>query len=302
MTMYEELCDLSEKLREQPENRRKLLPEFDRIFSLPDSENSSWLQDFYAHRCREALAKIRAYRGDRPRLWKFYSSGVVVKSAGRAVMFDLTCGCECPNRTTKLMLPGEIIQEFAAVLDTGFVTHGHVDHMGAGLLRAMLARGKRVVIPRDAIDEWKLDGATPAEEYHEPGLRIIPLGQDLMTDEGMVRVCNAVYHYAPSPGVALLLKGDVYSGPDTEAIFAVLKEENLPLSHALFSPFYQSPPDPVKLAAEAGAAFIPIHEWEFSHRKPGLPGKATQDYAELGEHFAPYRATILTWGESVYLR
>lgn len=51
--------------------------------------------------------------------------------------------------------------------------------------------------------------------------------------------------------------------------------------------------------------FIPIHEWEFSHRPADTPGAATQCFAELqsvyAEPYAAGRAQFLTWGESIEL-
>lgn len=305
--MKEFLMRQSEQLKQIPacpenfEVRRPLLLKMDRIFSMPDSENSASLRDFYIERCREAIAEIRTYQGDAPRLWKFYSSGVIVKSSGRAVMFDLTSGCECPTCQTRLMLPGDVLQDFVNILDTGFITHGHADHMGLDLIRRMLRAGKRIVIPADAIRDFSLDGAIPSDEYHEDGLRIIPLFQKFLTDRGMASICNAVYYYAPQSGAGILLKGDAYDGPATREIFRVLQNEKLPLAWALISPFFQTEPDPVKLAADLGAAFIPLHEWEFSHRPVGTAGKATQDYAELCRLFEPYRTVILSWGESIVL-
>jgi hypothetical protein len=51
--------------------------------------------------------------------------------------------------------------------------------------------------------------------------------------------------------------------------------------------------------------FIPIHEWEFSHRPAGKPGPATQCFAELMQVYdflyRQNRAQYLTWGESIAL-
>ena len=70
--------------------------------------------------------------------------------------------------------------------------------------------------------------------------------------------------------------------------------------------YYTSGTDPVmQLDRKYSCRFIPIHEWEFSHRPAGVTAKATQDFTELYQAFGtPYaagRAQFLFWGESIEL-
>ena len=85
-----------------------------------------------------------------------------------------------------------------------------------------------------------------------------------------------------------------------------LKKWKQPVDYVFASPYSSSGRDPIAaLGTEFGCRFIPIHEWEFSHRKPGKPGPATQCFEELysvyNNCYQQNRAQILSWGESITL-
>lgn len=286
------------------EPRKFLFEKLDAQFSSPASENDPALGEFYRRRCRRAIAEIRAWNRPAARLWKFYSSGVVVKDAdGKVYAFDLNDGCTPGERRCRFLIDTALAEEFAGLIDTAFYTHRHLDHIGLAIADALLARGKEVVAPDEAIHAWLLRGATSAEHCRRPGL---------VSYAGLQRggvsgdIPNAAYLVSFAPGVTLFVRGDIYRGEDLLPILDRMEAEHRTVDYAATSPFSQSGPDPVlELYRRFHCSFIPIHEWEFSHRRMEAGGPATQTYEGLYESFripgSEGKCMILGWGESMTL-
>lgn len=306
----EEARNQLDRLPPSPENwhtRLPLLRRLDELFSCPELENDPALNRFYHEVCRRVIAEIRTWRGPGVRLWKLYSSAVLVKEeSGRVTGFDLNEGCTpSSERRTRLRLSPGLVEEFAELIDRMFYTHGHLDHLGLAVADALLLRGKPVSAPGDAIRQWLLEGAIPAEELNEPDVRSYRGVQHMA---GREDVPSSAYAVTFQPGVTLLVRGDIYHWEDLAPIYERIEAEKVRIDLMATSPFYQSGPDPVLEAYRRfGCRFLPIHEWEFGHRQPvGRSGRATQTYADLYESFRiPGEAgncQVLTWGESIALK
>ncbi|MGN0871275.1 MAG: hypothetical protein ACI4UV_08810 [Victivallales bacterium] len=302
---------LQQKLRKVPslpENwytRLPLLERFDELFGEPEAENDPALNRFYHHQCRRAIKEIRSWNGPGIRLWKLYSSAVLIKDeTGCVTGFDLNDGCTPARRRARLQLSTGLLEDFSRLIDRMFYTHGHLDHLGLGIADALLMRGKTVVAPQDAIRDWLLNGAVPAEECPLADVRGYP-GVQRMANEGDIP--NFAYAVTFKPDTTLFVRGDIYMGEDLLPILERLERERIKIDAAAISPFFQSAPDPVtELYRRFHCHFIPVHEWEFGHRRPlGTAGRATQTYRDLYESFRmPGQVgdcTVLTWGESVNL-
>lgn len=298
-----------DQLPPSPENwhaRLPLLKRLDDLFSCPELENDPALNRFYHEVCRRVIAEIRTWHGSGVRLWKLYSSAVLVKEeTGRVTGFDLNEGCTpAGERRTRLQLSPGLVEEFAELVDRMFYTHGHLDHLGLAVADAFLLRGKPVVAPGDAVRQWLLEGATPAEELNEPGVRCY---RGVQRMAGREDVPNSAYAVTFQPGVTLLVRGDIYHWEELAPIYDRIEAEKAHIDLMATSPFSQSGPDPVLEAYRRfHCRFLPIHEWEFGHRLPvGKAGRATQTYEDLYENFRiPGEAgdcMVLTWGESAEL-
>ncbi len=286
------------------EARRTLLSQVDDTFSETESENNPVLSAFYDEICRKTIAEIRAWHGPGVRLWKLYSSAVLIKSTDGVVTgFDLNDGCTPETRRTRFRISPELAESFAEVIDRMFYTHGHLDHLGLLVADAMLRKGKLVVAPHDALRYWLLDGAISSEELDLKGVRCWQALQRMSPGRD---IPNTAYAVNFQPGLTVLVRGDIYRWEDLEPIYNQIEREGLKIDVMATSPFYQSGSDPIPEAHRRfGCSFIPIHEWEFSHRKFGESGKATQTYTELYGFFEKFgkegACQVLTWGESTML-
>lgn len=270
----------------------------DRILAAPDSENHPALAAFYNRRIQKALREIREYVGDVPRLWKFYSSGIVVKAGGTVSAFDLNCGGEVENRRTRLRFTPETLTMLVEVIDISYHTHAHVDHIGVELVDRLLRKGKMVITCSDAIRKWLLTGAVNAEKHVAPGYHCYPGFQRA----GAIELPNTAFVLELAPGATLLVKGDIFMGHDVEELCDRIDRDGLRIDYAAVSPFALTPPGIVaECQRRYDSFFIPVHEWEFGHRTPGRSGGATQTYAELMTVFTKGKARLLTWGESMTL-
>ena len=104
----------------------------------------------------------------------------------------------------------------------------------------------------------------------------------------------------------MLIRGDMYNGEDMLLLCDFLEKYDLPISHAVISPFGLTLPEcSAELRRRYQSIVIPTHEWEFSHRTRGFSGKATQTFSEwysaFPEEVAAGRTRFLFWGESTLL-
>lgn len=284
------------------EERRLALLAWDAMFGEAGSENDCALGKFYDECAKRAAGEIAAWDSPIPRLWKFYSSGIIVKTGGRVWAFDLNCGCEQETARTRLRLAPGTIACLADLIDEAYYTHAHVDHLGVELADALLMRGKTVVTCRDAIDKWLLDKAFDAETFPRKKFHCFAGFQRA----GTHKLPNCAYVLELMPGCNLLVKGDIYTGNDVAALCDWIDGKKLRIHYAAVSPFALSLPDIVsECTRRYDSIFIPLHEWEFGHRKRGEAGPATQGFADWYQFFdsalARKHARFLFWGESTEL-
>ena len=290
------------------EERRPIFMELDRLLGEPCSENNPELLRFYTRMAEAALDEIREYPADgAPRLWKFYSSGIIFRDAkGRTIGVDVNDGvCESDSRRNLLVISDALADEIADTVDIMFYTHPHQDHIGLKVAAALERRRKPLVIPKDGIGGYLLgSNAIPSEEFYADYVSIYHGWQRMAAADDSP---NAAFLFQVAPDMTLFLRGDIFMAEDFMPILEKMAEENRKVSIAAISHFFQSGRPPVDILKERyNCGFIPIHEWEFSHRPLGKAGAATQNYARLYEVYGPlmpgYRVAPLAWGESIDMK
>ena len=298
---FDELKNIPPVFAVSPE-RENILRRLDTIFGEPDSEISAALGRFYRERVDAALTEIKAYHGKTPRLWKFYSSGIIIKSDARTFAVDVNDGCvPVQGRTEILLRPGQI-WKLADIIDEYYCTHSHSDHISPSLCDALARRGKRIVMPAESIRRWMICGAVPAEKLRSDHCRAFLNWQG---DASGGLDC-AMYLFTLSNGKNVFIRGDIYHKEGFDACMDKLRSWKKTADYAFLTPYFTSGDDPVDvLGKKFSCRFIPIHEWEFSHRAFGKSGPATQCYNELYKDFQQWyrlgRMQILAWGESIDL-
>ncbi len=308
--MLHELNQLSAELTNLPPSpqnwlsRRPILRRMDSILAEADAENSPELCEFYHRQCRRVLQEIHDWHEPRLRLWKLYSSGILIKDAGGTVTgFDLNDGCTPHNRRSRLHLSPELAEKFASVIAVMYYTHGHLDHLGLDIADALLRRQKTVIAPQALIDQWLLNGAVAADHLQRTGVATFASKQSIVGEPDIV---NFAYAVTLPPGITFFVRGDIYCGSDFLTVLNQLAATGIRTDVALISPFSLTPPSPVmELNRRFHCRFLPLHEWEFSHRPPATSGTATQSFDDLYREFEQPgndgRCDILSWGESIVI-
>ena len=299
--IFDELKNIPPVFAVSPE-REKILLRLDGIFGEPDSEISATLGRFYRERVDAALSEIKAYHGKTPCLWKFYSSGIIIRSARRTIAIDINDGCVPEQGRTAVTLRPAQIRALADIIDEYYCTHSHSDHISPSLCDALARRGKLIVMPAESIRRWMIHGAVPADKFCSEHCRVFMNWQESSSG----KLDCAMYFFSLSNNRTAMVRGDIYHEKGFDACLAHLHQWGKSVDYVFLTPYFTGGVNPVEaLGRNFACRFIPIHEWEFSHRGFGKKGAATQCYSELYKEFRFwYRhgyAQVLSWGESIFL-
>lgn len=283
--------------------RQQLLLQMDELLSEADSETDFELGRFYRERVDQIIREVKAYTGDAPRLWKLYSSGFLLKDRGRVTAIDINGGCTPDSGRTRMILHEAQFEALSDIIDEYYNTHSHRDHISADLCDLLAAKGKLIVMPQEAIRRWLISGAVPAEEFSAPHVNVFV---DYQGTDAKKRLRCAMYLFTLSNGKTIFWRGDIYHQEGFSACLDMIDSWGKTVDYASLTPYYSSGEAPVDiLARKYSCCFLNCHEWEFSHRRFGITGPATQCFEELYEKFAvPYqdnRVLFLFWGESTAL-
>ena len=171
------------------------------------------------------------------------------------------------------------------------------------LCDALVKRKKVLVMPAECRKNYLIPQAVAAEELSAANCRVAMSWQG-DTSGGMP--C-AMYLFKLSNGKTVFTRGDIFHKEGFEYCLSVLGAWREKVSYAVLSPYFTDGGEApaAQLDRRYACRFINTHEWEFSHRKRGTAGAATQCFAEeLREFSAPYsdnRAVFIFWGESIAL-
>jgi L-ascorbate metabolism protein UlaG (beta-lactamase superfamily) len=285
------------------------------------------LRDFYRRRVDEGLDRLeRARVTEGVRVFKFYSSSVVLKSAEGTVAVDfaqgpVNNGGEPEARDARRMgfyWTPEQRERLARLVDVSLITHRHHDHSDYSTARLLLERGKAVVAPAQLKKIWKdLADRLTVPDYGRPQ-KVGPVELYTMLGcqysrnrpEGTVRVGvpNAENPEADSETVVYLFRlGGL--------VFMQAGENHVPVDDWFrkgaelgFSPDVRMSVGQFQGARSADARLkerppcltLPVHEYEMTHEgggnrmSPHFRGKATGRVLPLfwGEEAAITREAI----------
>lgn len=288
------------RLAKSPDEHEKMLCVWDEILSTVNCQNDPALAAFYNWCTNQAIDEIRAYDDKTPRLWKFYSSGVIIKANGIIRAFDLNCGCEMEYARTRLRLTQANIRKLSNIIDEYYATHAHVDHIGTQLVDALVKNKKKIIANSDTIRKWLLTTALDSDKLQKPDLYVFPSFQRA----GTQNLPNSAFVLKLTKDCTILVKGDIYTGTDITALCNWIKKQNLMIDYAIVSIFGLTDPRIIpEVKRRFNSTVIPTHEWEFGHRVWNTSGRATQTFADLYAEIRKYKCTgfPLMWGESVEL-
>lgn len=308
--------------QEKPsEARQAAVQALDAWIARPNSEQSAECVAYY----RRAVDRvIELLKGERPkkgvRIFQLYSSSVIVQSPSCVFSIDLDQG---PNENLQktpeeegvafCMTDGQV-DSLAGLIDCAFYTHEHGDHVDYEIVKALLAKGKTVVMTESNKRVWAgenwADAVVVPNQTLGKGQKIGGLDVDVLWDHQWNNSahesgtpCNAYVITVPE-GVTVATKGDINCALQLYGWLHVLVEEGRKVDVVVGSPIYWRG---VTLTRQIDALleplWIPGHNWEFGHRPAGeARGNASafgQSAAALARMAVKGRVTALTWGEYV---
>jgi L-ascorbate metabolism protein UlaG (beta-lactamase superfamily) len=292
------------------------------------------LRDFYLRqvdRGLDELEKCKVTEG--VRIFKFYSSSVIIKSKDGTVAFDFQQGPHvtfCGNvdrpdpvaQRTGFHWTPQQLERLAKIVDVSLITHAHADHADYDLTKLLLAKGKTVVLTQQLRDLWSnLSGNLVVPTY------------GTVQKFGPVEIFTAVgSQYMQNDKITTDEKGEATGYPSTDPkiqdavttiylarigglVFLHGAENNVPVDQWLRDGIAKGfrPDVKMSIGARQGARsvadvlktmgpifFLPVHEYEMGH--PG-GGNRTAGYYDgnRGQAIEKGMMMPLFWGENFSL-
>jgi hypothetical protein len=293
------------------------------------------LRDLYLRqvdRGLDALEKCEV--GDGVRIFKFYSSSVILKSRDGVVAIDFQQG---PHLTanTNITTPDPVaartgfhwspeqLQRLAKIVDVSLITHEHADHADSDLSRLLLSQGKTVVLPQQLKTQWAELGGKMVVPAYGTAQRFGPVeiqtavgAQYMQNDKATSDGTGEVTGFPSQDPAISDAETVVYLARVGDLVFLQAAENNVPVDGWLRKAISEGFRPDVKMSvgARQGARaigevlketgpvfFLPIHEYEMGH---GGGGNRTAGYYEGARGSAIEKGLMmpLFWGESFALK
>ena len=132
------------------ENKKKVLWELDHIFQIPNANENQGIRNFYEKRILKACDEIEKanVKTGTAEIWQFYNDGFIIKFTEGVIGFDVIAGNGIWGWENKIS--GHLSSRLSDIMDVLCITHLHPDHFEEELAKALIAKGKQVILP-DAI-------------------------------------------------------------------------------------------------------------------------------------------------------
>lgn len=320
------------------DRRLKIMQSMDRLISfsvkhVPDEERLKLkpkleaMVEFYRRRVDRGLAALERTRvTEGVHVFKFYSSSVILKSAGGTVSLDF---CQGPVNNggepeesdvygSGFYLTPEQRDRLARLVDVALITHRHHDHADYSLARRLVGAGKPVVGPAQLKTHWPelAHGITVPEYetvqrlgpceiltqfgYQYATSRVGPDGQryGMHHPDGPARSSETVRYLFRLGRVTFLQSAESH----TEAYEWLEKAADAGWHvDVLFKPGqYQGARSVMEFLKGRDYFNLPIHEYELMHEGGG---NRTAPLLEGGSRdaFDRKRSMPLLWGEDFLL-
>ncbi len=300
--------------------------------SITDAEVADLapLRDFYLRqvdRNLDELEKCKVSTG--VRIFKFYSSSVIIKSSKGTVAIDFQQGPHltfCGNTDTPdpvatrtgFHWTSRQLDRLAKLVDVSLITHAHADHADYDLSRRLAALGKTVVLSQQLRDLWhNLKGKLVVPEYgtvqHFGPVDIYTMkGSQYMENDKATKdsLGGAIGHPSTDPKITDA-ETIAYLARIGDLVFLQAAENNVPADQWLRKGIELGLRPDVKMSvgARQGARsvgdvlkgkpifFLPVHEYEMGH--PGGGNRTAGLYQEgRGNAIQKGLEMPLFWGEN----
>jgi hypothetical protein len=293
------------------------------------------LRDLYLRQVDRGLDELeKSEVGDGVRIFKFYSSSVILKSRDGVVAIDFQQG---PHLTanTNISTPDPVaartgfhwspeqLQRLAKIVDVSLITHEHADHADSDLSRLLLSQGKTVVLPQQLKTQWAELGGNMVVPTYGTAQRFGPVeiqtavGAQYMQNDKATSGGDGEVTGFPSADPSIQdAETVVYLARVGDLVFLQAAENNVPVDAWLRKSIAEGFRPDVKMSvgARQGARaigevlketgpvfFLPIHEYEMGH---GGGGNRTSGYYEgaRGKAIGQGMMMPLFWGENFALK
>lgn len=292
------------------------------------------LRDFYLRQVDRGLKELEEAKvTEGVRIFKFYSSSVIIKSKDGVVAVDFQQGPHvtyCGNidkpdpvaARTGFHWSPEQLERLAKIVDVSLITHAHADHADSDLSRLLLAQGKTVVLPQQLKDLWSSLGGNmlvpaygtvqkigPVEIFTAVGAQYMQNDKATMDAEGL-----ATGFPSTDPKVEDA-ETIIYLARIGDLVFLQAAENNVVVDNWLREGIQKGFRPDVKMSvgarqgargigevlkAEGPVFFLPIHEYEMGH---GGGGNRTAGYYDSARGRLIEKGLMmpLFWGETFAL-
>ncbi|HOC70412.1 MAG TPA: hypothetical protein PKO23_16515 [Candidatus Hydrogenedentes bacterium] len=309
--------------REMTAARKEALRALDAWIAQPNSEDTEACAAYYRRAVDRVLTMLETEPPEQGvRVFQLYSSSVLVQTPSAVIGIDLDQG---PNESlhqspaeegVAFCMTPEQIERLAALVDYGFHTHEHADHLDYQITRALLEKGKTVIGTEGiraiwADEPWAEAIVTPPQTLGR-GEKIGDLEVNVLRDRQWNNEShdsgteNNAYLITLPEGLSIFVKGDINCGLRLYGWLQLLAEKGCAMDVMLGSLIYWRGPG---IAAQIDALYAPLllpgHTWEFGHRRNGEARGNAMGFLQsaLLVKGAAKRggATVLSWGEFIDL-
>ena len=303
----------------QPEARLAAVKALDEWIAIPNSEKTPELVAYYRRavdRAIDVLSKDRPKEGIR--YFQLYSSSEIIQTPTCVFSIDLDQG---PNEDlhktpeeagTAFCMTDEQVDKLTGLIDVAFHTHEHADHIDYEITRALMEKGKTVVLTESNKKIWAqepwAEKLTTLKQTIGNQVDVGKLKVDVLWDHQWNNAehvsgtpCNAYLITTPE-GITVATKGDINCGLQLYGWLNVISEAGRTVDLIVGSPLYWRG---VNLARQIDALLAPIwapgHNWEFGHRPAGEPYGNASPFARSSAVMTlaakKGSTVVLTWGE-----
>ncbi len=292
------------------------------------------LRDFYLRQVERGLQELEKCEvTEGVRIFKFYSSSVVVKSQDGVVAIDFQQGprltaCSNPERPDPVVTrtgfhwSPEQLDRLAKIVDVSLITHAHADHADYELSKRLTEQGKTVVVPQQLKNFWSSLGehlVVPAygtAQKFGPVEIFTTVGAQYMENDATTTDVNGTVIGYPSKNPAVEdAETVVYLAKVGNLTFLQAAENNVPVDQWLRDAATKGFRPDIKMSqgARQGARsvsdamkdigpvfFLPIHEYEMGHEGGG---NRTAGYYE-GRRKVMEKGMMMAlfWGENFAMK
>ncbi len=135
-------------------NRRAAMHILDGVLHDTRFDGAAEVRAFVDDRCAKVIADLDRPLRSRAEIYKLYNSGMIVRTEGATVAFDICRGAKS-GAVGEGLISDSTAKVIADKCDMLLLTHNHSDHVDPVVIDYFLDKGKKVVAPTEILPDNK---------------------------------------------------------------------------------------------------------------------------------------------------